>query len=328
MCRPSGRDPVMAARRAAAVRPDPAADIVRWGSRFATRGGEKRKGALVRTILVTPGAYGVHRHVGEIVHPLIPLAIGSGGKGGGEVRLKVWLSLLLRVNPQEMWMDLDEVSPLILAAVCGLDDPRGKGAGRVRDAYRWLHENNFIEIEGGRLKRSGRVRVVPEFAQFLPEKWRDAQRSSPAGSAEVPPCAEFPKYHDTYVRMPLMLWKHGWMGYLRASELMVLLFVCKLSENGRHPVVTVEAKRRLETYGLSDAMWRQGVRGLEMRGIIKYVDRDRHETDPLSFERWDYRMEIRLNGENIDEALSVPLDHDRNVEISAELTRKPSGRNG
>jgi hypothetical protein len=309
------------------VRGQPEADlgyyVVERGRRFASRGGGKRKGALVRSIILDPTVYGVTRVLdpGMTLHPLIPMAIGSGGSGG-EVRLKLWLSLLYRFNSKEKWFDLDEVDPKFMAGMFGLPDPATKGAARVRDAFRWLASNGFIEIEGGRLKKTGRVRVISEVAQFLPDKYRDVVRTSPAGKTESAPDAEIPAYSDSYTRVPGALWANGWMGYLKASELMVLLILCKLSQNGRYETVAVKASTRLKRFGLSDSMWRQGLVGLQDRGIIRSFEPAKHKTDPIEFRAYDFQLEVVLKDKSIDVALSGPVDHERNVSISEKLTRR------
>ena len=296
--------------------------ILERGRRFAARGGEKRKGALIRSLILDPTVYGVSSFLNEgaALHPLIPMAIGSGGSGG-EVRLKLWLSLLYRFNPKELWFDLDEVDPRFMAGMFGLDDPTGKGAARVRAAFRWLSDHGFIEIDGGRLKKTGRVRVIHEASLYLPSQWREIPRQSPEGKADGTLYKEFPRYNESYVRVPSALWANGWMGYLKASELMVLIFVCKLSENGSHQKVEIKAHRRYERFGLSDAMWRQGVTGLQNRGIVKSFEPAKYKTDPVELRAYDYKMEISLNGRNMDEALAGLIDHAKQIAITAKLGR-------
>lgn len=296
--------------------------ILERGRRFAARGGERRKGALIRSIIVDPTVYGVLKTLNEGVasHPLIAMAIGSGGRGG-EIRLKLWLSLLYRFNPEEVWFDLDEVNAKFMAGMFGLEDPTEKGAARVRAAFNWLDHHGFIEIEGGRLKKKGRVRVVHEVSLYLPDQWYGIHRQSPKGTADGCLYAEFPRYNESYVRVPSALWTNGWMGYLKASELMVLIIVCKLSEN-KNQRVEIKAARRYERFGLSDAMWRQGVAGLQDRGIIKSFEPAKYKTDPVEFRAHDFKMEIALNGRNMDEALAREADHVKQSAITAKLGRR------
>lgn len=288
------------------------------GANLAQHLGTKRKGALVRSILVDPGSYNVAQVTGEPLHPLVEMGIGSGGSGG-EVRLKLWLTLVLQHNSQDDWIDLDRFTVRMLAGVFGLDEDISKGAEAVRRAYRWLADNNYIEIEGGRLKKSGRVRVTTEAALFLPDRYMKVPRVSPEGKSSEPPYEEFPSYHDSYCRVPLEVWSRGWMGYLRASELMVLIILCKLNENRRSKPIEVFARRRQQRFGLSDSMWSQGAKGLERRGILQSWTPNEHSIDEITLAPRSYRMIFRLNGPTVEDALSRDFDHELNVKIRSQI---------
>lgn len=291
---------------------------IKRGRNLARVLGSKRKGALIRSMLLDPTVYQVHKVTGELSHPLVKMGIGSGGNGG-EVRLKLWLTLVLQHSSQEDWIDLDRFIAPSLAGVFGLDDERNNGATTVRRAYRWLADNNFIEIDGDRLKKSGRVRVTTEAAQFLPETYMSVPRVAPEGQSQQPPYPEFPSYHDSYFRVPLEVWSNGWMGYLRASELMVLMILCKINENKKAKPIEVPARRRKERFGLSDAMWSQGARGLERRGILQSFDPSEHDIDPITFAPRSYRMVFRLNGDTVEDALTRSIDHEMQMKIRSQI---------
>lgn len=292
---------------------------VERGANLAARIGTKRKGALIRSLLIDPESYSVAQALGEASHPLVEMGIGNGGSGG-EIRLKLWLTLMAQFDSTNPWVDLGRFSAPLLARVFGLDEDPEKGAEAVRRAYRWLISENFVVLDGTRLKPSGRVRVTTEAALFLPDTYREVVRVVPAGKAEEPPYPEFPRYKDSYFRVPIALWSQGWMGYLRSSELMVLMILCKLNENKGDKEIEVRAKTRLQRFGLSDVMWRQGATGLERRGILRSWDPARTDIDQITAEKINYRMVFRFNGASVEDALSRPIKHDLHVKIREDLT--------
>lgn len=305
----------MAAKKNDVKTPHPRITV---GGNFAASIGSKRKGALVRSILIDPDSYSVPNVLGHVSHPLVDMGIGSGGSGG-EVRLKLWLSLMCQFNSTNDWTHLDRYQPGMLARIFGLDEDLVRGKESVRRAYRWLAANNFIVIEGGRLKRSGRVRVTTEAALYLPEQYVVQFRQTPSGSSLLPPYPEFPRYKDSYFRVPIELWSKGWMGYLRSSEIIVLMLLCKLNENQGGKPIEIRANRRLERYGLSDVMWRQGAKGLERRNILESWEPALHDLDQVTGEPTNYRMVFRLNGDTVEDALTQEIDHDHQMKIRTSL---------
>lgn len=290
------------------------------GANFANAIGSQRKGALIRSLIIDPESYSVPQIVGHISHPIVDLGVGRGGSGG-EIRLKLWLTLVAQFKSTTPWIDLDQFSAALLGRVFGLDEDPKKGAESVRRSYRYLVDENFIVLDGKRLKPSGRVRLTTEAALYLPDQYRDEIRSVPTGSSDKPPYPEFPRYKDSYFRVPMELWSQGWMGYLRSSELMVLLILCKLNENQGNKEIEVKAKNRLQRFGLSDVMWRQGSLGLERRGILRSWDPAKSDLDQVTAERVNYRMVFKFNGGTVEEALTRPIDHDLHVKIRNELVR-------
>jgi hypothetical protein len=191
--------------------------------------GRDRQGARIRAALLNPSATGVSEREDEaLVHPIIDMAIGGGGQGG-EVRLKLWLSLLYRTIKTEDWIKLRPAEHVLYARMFGLDDPNGKGADRIRAAYRWLHRHRFIVIDGGRLKPYGRVRVAHEFAQFTPEGSPMVMRPSPTGKKDGIELEGHPNIRHRYFSVPRALWENGWIEHLRAPELVVLMILCDAS---------------------------------------------------------------------------------------------------
>jgi hypothetical protein len=180
---------------------------------------------------------------GSSASPL--LAMLRGGRGG-EVRVKLYLSLLWisvaephdTEYPARAWADL-----------IGLPDPDGLGTRRVQAALGWLGREGFVRLE----KSPGR----PARAFLLDD----------GGSREAYKLPHRDK--EMYVKVPPELWKLNWWPLLSAPGLAVLL---ALLEWQPHPPTgkpmwiapSVKDKR----YGLSPDTWTRGVAELSRLGLI------------------------------------------------------------
>src|SRR5712692_936189 len=108
--------------------------------------------------------------------PPPPLAHLLRGGRGGEVRLKLLLSLLwvagggtderhkTNAYPARAW-----------AALLDLPDPEGKGQRRIRDAIRWLEDEEFV--------RTAREPGKPMALQLLCDDGSGKAYTDPAGAA-------------------------------------------------------------------------------------------------------------------------------------------------
>jgi hypothetical protein len=197
--------------------------------------------------------------------PAVALLRGAtGGRGiaGGDVRLRLLLSLLWAVHddptltyPHRAW-----------AALLGLDDPETAGARRIRNALRWLDHHGLVQLESS----PGRDAVVHLMNDAgtgerfeLPGSAFTRLRSKPAQAAK-----------HRYIQLPSQLWTNGWINALDNGPALVMLLVIWL-ENGKAiketpaPWVWLSPTMAEERYGLSEDTRLKGARKLTELGLIK-----------------------------------------------------------
>jgi hypothetical protein len=170
--------------------------------------------------------------------PPPPLTQMLRGGQGGEVRLKVYLSMsLLAVKPP---YDIAPVPARVWAEALGLPDPERNGARRVNDAIDWLAANDFI--------RSERRRGTPG-AVILLSQLGD-------GEAYVRPVAR-----GRYVKVPLGMWEEGWIVRLSGTALGLLIVLLDM-QSGRSNMQWISPSMARRRYGLSPDTWTKGVKEL------------------------------------------------------------------
>jgi hypothetical protein len=178
------------------------------------------------------------------VHGLTPpLARMIRGGRGGEVRLKLYLTMILiAVRPPH---DIDNVPARAWAEVLDLEDPAGLGARRIADALQWLAKNKFVRLDSQR----GRPPVVTLLSAL-----GDGTR--------------FDRGRGIYVRVPIGLWQNFWITQLSGSGLALLLVLLDL-QSGRKatapPALPGPMRRR---YGLSDDTWTRASKELCELGLL------------------------------------------------------------
>jgi hypothetical protein len=173
-----------------------------------------------------------------------PLARMIRGGRGGEVRLKLYLTMILiAVRPPH---DIDNVPARAWAEVLDLEDPAGLGARRIADALQWLAKNNFVHLDSQR----GRPPVV--------------RLLSAVGDG-----TRFDRGRRIYVRVPIGLWQNFWITQLSGSGLALLLVLLDL-QSGRKastpPALPGQMRRR---YGLSDDTWTRASKELTELGLLE-----------------------------------------------------------
>ena len=287
---------------------------------FAGLWGKDRKGARIRAVILDPVRSGVREgEDGKVRYPLVEMGIGSGGQGG-EVRLKLWLSMVYRVVKEDNWTKLRKNDHANYASMFGLKDPAGKGVARVRDAYRWLHKNRYIVIDGGRLKAYGRVRVTHEVTHFLPEDKPLVMRPAPTGQKDIE-FPDVPYLKHRYFNLPRPFWENGWITYMRSAEILVLMILCNEARNNEDTEIRIPVHDRMRRYGLSDDMWRQGETGLERRGIIARTNRAGIVLDDFGWGHADAERVYKFKGPTPDAALRKEIDEATQLKIREELVR-------
>ncbi|HLI15521.1 MAG TPA: hypothetical protein VKV23_05660 [Acidimicrobiales bacterium] len=178
--------------------------------------------------------------------PPPPLAEMVRGGRGGEVRLKLYLTMaMLAVSPP---YDIQGAIPArSWAETLDLADPDHLGARRVSDAIRWLASHRFIVSE--------RARGAPGPVRLLSQSGTGDPYVRPSGG------------DDRYVRLPLGLWRNGWIVVLSGAALAILIILLDL-QGGRPTAQWVSPRQAHIRYDLSPETWTKGVRELAERGLV------------------------------------------------------------
>jgi hypothetical protein len=176
--------------------------------------------------------------------PPPPLVQMLRGGQGGEIRLKLYLTLtLLATKPPHRITR--EISARTWAEMLGVPDPEVNGARRVRDALTWLHEHHFVKVD----RHQGR----PPQMQLL----------DPVGSGGA-----YRRPSTPWVSLPVSYWTEQWITRLSGTATALLIILIDLTSGKRRlPVqsLTGEEKRR---YGLSADSWTRATAELVGQGLI------------------------------------------------------------
>jgi hypothetical protein len=180
-----------------------------------------------------------------------PVGLMLRGGRGGEVRLKLYLTMVLVAtrSPHE----IREVPARVWAEMLGLDDPEVLGARRVSDALDWLNKKKFIQLTS--------KRGTPPTVRLL----------SAAGDG-----TDFARGRGQYLRVPLGIWEHKWIVLLSGRELALLLVLLDLQggrDKSNPPSLPGELRRRS---GLSDDTWARATAELKARSLLT-VKKKPHE---------------------------------------------------
>jgi hypothetical protein len=176
-----------------------------------------------------------------------PLAILLRGGQGGEVRLKLYLSMTLlaarhpfeiRQMPSRAWAEM-----LALAA------PQTLGGRRVADALQFLRDQKFIAVTPA----AGAPATVKLLSPLL-----TGQRYSR------------PRPQSRYVSLPAAFWREQWITHLSGAGVALLLVLLELQGGIKQQAdaPSVPRERRVE-YGLSDDTWTRARKELEAAGLLE-----------------------------------------------------------
>lgn len=184
----------------------------------------------------------VRDQVSEVARPPLARLL----QGGGEVRIKVLLTILMMAtrHPHET-----RVPSRNLAAMLGLHDPDGAGARRVNKAL-----NDLVAAQ--LLRRELRPGHVPSVTVLDPggsgDEWNTEQLSG-----------------QTYITLPTDLWRRGWLLALSGRALAILI-ILRENTGGRDKGAWVPGIRHRQ-YGLSEDTWTKATRELRDAGLL-YVE--------------------------------------------------------
>ena len=174
-----------------------------------------------------------------------PLARMLRGGQGGEVRLKLYLTItLLAAHPP---FDISrQIASRTWAEMLALPDPEHRGARRVIDAVAWLQENDFLLVE----RHGGSPPTIT------------LRNASGRGGNYVKPTSP-------YVTLPIGYWEQQWITALSGTATGLLLVLLELSGGkNRAPAQWVNRERRGE-YCLSDDSWTRATKELCEFGLLE-----------------------------------------------------------
>lgn len=210
-----------------------------------------------------------------------PLARLMRGGRGGEVRLKLYLSLLWVGS----WPPHDVNFPArAWAELLGLALPETNGARRVRDAIEWLAVNRFIAVT----LRPGQ----PSAVTLLREDGQGSPYSVPGAAARDAKGEGRGVDPHRYVKLPHTFWTNGWITSLSTPGIAALLML--LAEQSRPTPVEVwlaptTARNR---YAFADDTRYKGLAELELAGIVHV------KQEPVGRNSFDFRR--RRNAYTLD----------------------------
>lgn len=230
---------------------------------FARRLGRRRAaGAPVRNMFVANDRAGVRPPMAQLLSAATSTAVGGGGRGG-QLRLKLYLSLLWicaappheAVRPARAW-----------AGLLGLDDPAGRGARRVQDAMRDLQERQMVVIRNRGSAANGVTPLIEwgtgQPYSTPPEAYNHFQlrRASPETLAA-----------HRYFRLPSSLWTNGLIARLGGPGLTMLLVLRCEQQGVDGKPVWFSPDRALNRFGLAESTRRQGLDQLRAEGLVTSV---------------------------------------------------------
>ncbi|MDG4773010.1 hypothetical protein [Solwaraspora sp. WMMD792] len=173
-----------------------------------------------------------------------PLARMMRGGRGGEVRLKLYLSLTLLAVAGDN--DINSKPARGWARLLDLSDPDVNGARRISDALGWLHSAKLLKL--------------------------DRQPGLPPDITLLNPSGDGRRYgwrsNGRYINLPLDFWTQGWILSLSGAAVAVLLVLLEM-QGGRTPDdppwLTGAQRTR---YGFSDDTWTRAKKELQSYGLL------------------------------------------------------------
>jgi hypothetical protein len=165
-------------------------------------------------------------------------------RGGGEVRLKVFLTVLMMATAPP---HSTKVTAKDLAEMLDLSDPEQAGSRRINKAFADL-------VKAGLVRRDRDPGYVPVSTVL-----------DPAGSLQEWSADALPR---PYISLPLQLWSRGWLIALSGRSLALLIILRELT-NGRAQNTGWADGIRKRQYGLSDDTWTKAQSELVEAGLLE-----------------------------------------------------------
>ncbi|RKR88116.1 hypothetical protein BDK92_2423 [Micromonospora pisi] len=202
-----------------------------------------------------------------------PLAHMLRGGQGGEVRLKLYLTMtMLAARPPH---DIKSIPARTWARVLALPDPEVNGARRITDALNWLQEARLVRLDS---------------RQGMP---KDVTLLSPSGTGKA-----YSWRGSWYISMPLGFWQNEWVYQLSGSAVGFLLVLRDMRSNKTEtdpPWLTMTQKQR---YGFSEDTWTRASKELRDHSLLVV----RRKPQGKEFDHRRLRNTYWINIERLDRA--------------------------
>jgi hypothetical protein len=191
-----------------------------------------------------------------------PLAMLMRGGRGGEVRVKLLLSLLWigakpphdATFPARAWGEL-----------LGLGDPAGNGARRIRDAMEWLAVHSFVSLT----ERPG----LPTVMMLRREDASGTPYSVPGAAAVRAKERGRGLEAHRYIRLPSSFWANGWMAAMSTPAIAALLILLAEQSGPTATATWLSPGAARERYALSDQTRYKGLAELEALDLVSKEQR-------------------------------------------------------
>jgi hypothetical protein len=202
-----------------------------------------------------------------------PLAQMLRGGQGGQVRLKLYLSLL--------WVGVGAGNQVTFpaptwATLLGLPDPEGKGSRRIRDALTWLATQGLIILQGG----SGK----PSTVTLLDDGGTKTPYVVPGIAIARAQKSEAPVTDDLYFKLPPTFWTAGWIVHLSGAAVAMLLVLLS-EQRGRSREFWMSPRIADDRYVISEDTRSRGVHELQRHHLLD-VHRRPVRASPLDTPRY------------------------------------------
>jgi hypothetical protein len=188
-----------------------------------------------------------------------PLARLLRGGQGGEVRLKLYLSMLWfavgrsheTAYPARGW-----------AALLDLPEPETNGARRVSAAIEWLQANHLVRVE--------RQPGTPSVVYLLDERGNGEPYTLPFRALEAKEEAGEPLDRaDYWVSLPAEFWTKGWLAVLTApATAMLLVMMDESAASKKTTRLWHSPNQAARRFGFSQDVRSAGLRELAAYGLV------------------------------------------------------------
>ena len=191
----------------------------------------------------------IRRPSPDALPPPMMRMLRSGGGRGGDVRLKLYVSLLWVSPGGEHDTDFDAYS---WAVLFGLSQPSRNGKRRILAALDWLEQNRFVSKE----RRPGKTTVVT----VLHEDGSGTKYSKPEPVKGAEP---------VYRKLVADYWLNGWSAVLSGNALAFWLVLMDETNSGDKTAAVWLSESQTEAkYAISPYLRQAALRQLQEVGLI------------------------------------------------------------